>query len=61
MGTEHLTNRLVEKINGRTITSLEDVAEARKHPLGGFHRIDLEGEAAPIFWMRPPWMPRRHN
>jgi S1-C subfamily serine protease len=48
-GAERLTNRLVEKINGVPIRSLQDVAEARKHPAGGFHRIDLDGGAGSIF------------
>jgi len=49
LGNERLTNRLVERINGMPIKSLKDVAEARKHPIGGFHRIDLDGGAGPIF------------
>jgi hypothetical protein len=49
LGAERLTNRVVERINGIRIGSLGDVAEARKHPLGGFHRIDLEGGAGSIF------------
>jgi hypothetical protein len=49
MGAERLINRLVEKINGMQINSLKDVGEARRHPAGGFHRIDLEGSAGPIF------------
>jgi len=43
VGAERLTNHVVEKINGIPIRCLGDVAEARKHPAGGFHRIDLDG------------------
>lgn len=49
LGSEALTQRLIERINGRRILSLEDVIEARKHPLNGYHRIDLEGDPGPIF------------
>lgn len=49
LGSEHLTQRLIERINGRQILSLKDVAEARKHPINGYHRIDLEGAGGPIF------------
>jgi S1-C subfamily serine protease len=49
LGAERLTNHPVEKINGMPINSLSDVAEARKHPAAGFHRIDLEGGAGSIF------------
>jgi hypothetical protein len=49
VGAERLTNHPVEKINGIPINSLEDVNEARKHPVGAFHRVDLEGGAGSIF------------
>ncbi len=49
LGAEHLKNHHVEKINGVPINSLSDVAEARKHPLGRFHRIDLAGGVGSIF------------
>jgi hypothetical protein len=49
LGADHLINQLVERINGMPIRCLGDVAEARKHPQGGFHRIDLEGGAGPVF------------
>ena len=48
LGAEHLINHVVERINGMPIGCLEDVAEARKHPVGGFHRIDLESGAGPV-------------
>jgi len=49
LGADQLINQLVERINGMPIRCLGDVAEARKHPQGGFHRIDLEGGAGPVF------------
>jgi hypothetical protein len=49
LGAERLTNHPVEKINGMPINSLTDVTEARKHPIDGFHRIDLERGAGSIF------------
>jgi S1-C subfamily serine protease len=49
VGAERLTNHVVERINGMPINSLGDVSEARKHPVRGFHRIDLDGGAGPIF------------
>lgn len=49
LGAERLTNHPVEKINGMPINSLADVTEARKRPINGFHRIDLEGGTGSIF------------
>jgi hypothetical protein len=49
LGAERLVNRVVERINGLPIKSLEDAAAARKHPAGGFHRIDLDGGTGPVF------------
>jgi hypothetical protein len=49
LGSEHLINHTIERINGIPIQSLEDVTEARKHPQGGVHRIDLDRGTAPIF------------
>lgn len=49
IGLQDLANRVVEKVNCRTILSLNDLRKAVRHPSGGFHRIDLEGSAGPIF------------
>ena len=49
IGLQDLSNLLVTSINGRPIRELADVDEAVRHPEGGFHRIDLEGSAGPIF------------
>jgi hypothetical protein len=49
IGQQDLANRVVESVNGRAIHSLDDLAEAVRNPSGGFHRIDLDGSAGPIF------------
>jgi len=49
VGFQDLSNRLVLAINGKAIHRLADVTEAAKSPENGFHRIDLEGSAGPIF------------
>lgn len=49
IGMQDLAKRVVERVNGRTIRSLEDLREAIRHPSGGFHRIDLDGSAGPVF------------
>jgi hypothetical protein len=49
IGLQDLANRVVEKVNGRPIRSLDDLREAVRHPAGDFHRIDLDGSAGPIF------------
>ena len=49
IGQQDLANRVVESVNGCPIRSLEDLREAVRHPSGGFHRIDLDGSAGPIF------------
>ena len=46
---ENLGNSLVEKVNGRPIHCLADIAEAAKHPDKGFDRIDLEGSSGPVY------------
>lgn len=49
VGYEEVATSVVEKINGREIKSLEDVEEAAKHPVNGFHRIELESDPGIIF------------
>lgn len=49
IGYQDLSNRVVKRINGRSIRCLADVAAAADHPEGGFHRIELEGATGPIF------------
>ena len=49
LGSDKMSNHLVERINNMPIRDLSDVVEARKHPVNGYHRIDLEGSLGPIF------------
>jgi S1-C subfamily serine protease len=49
VGYDDVDESVVEKINGRTIRSLEDVAEAVKHPLKGFHKIELESAPGVLY------------
>jgi len=49
LGYEDLQNHVVLKANGRTVRSLEDLAEASKEPSGGFHKIELEEDPKLIF------------
>ncbi len=49
LGYEDLSNLVVAKINGREIRSLEDVLEAAKVPVNGFHRIECDEDPKLIF------------
>ena len=49
IGYETLDNLVVSKVNGRKIRSLADLAEAAKHPLNGFQKIELEEDPGVLF------------
>ena len=49
VGYDDVGEIVVNKINGRAIHSLEDVAEAAKHPLDGFHKIELESDPGVLY------------
>ena len=49
IGYEGLDNLVVSKVNGREIRSLDDLAEAAKHPVDGFQKIELEEDPGVIF------------
>jgi S1-C subfamily serine protease len=49
VGYEDLSPTVVTKINGREIRSLEDVAEAAKHPISGFDKIELESDPGVLY------------
>ena len=49
IGHLDLVCRVVTKINGKPIHGLDDVTEASKYPINGFHRIDLMGSSGPIY------------
>ncbi|MFZ4774181.1 MAG: PDZ domain-containing protein [Terrimicrobiaceae bacterium] len=49
LGYENLDNLVVSKVNGREIRSLDDLAEAAKHPVDGFQKIELEEDPGVLF------------
>ncbi len=49
LGYDGVGQSVVEKINGRTIKSLEDVAQAARNPVKGFHEIQLESDPGVLF------------
>jgi len=49
IGYEQLENIVVKRVNGRDIRSLDDLAEAVKTPVDGFHRIEFEEDPYLIF------------
>jgi hypothetical protein len=49
IGYERLKDLLIERINGKVIERLEDVAEALKNPLEGFHKIEFRGPPRIVF------------
>ncbi|MGH8048129.1 MAG: PDZ domain-containing protein [Chthoniobacterales bacterium] len=49
VGYDDVDQVVVQKINGRVIKSLDDVAEAVKHPVNGFHKIELESDPGVLY------------
>jgi len=49
VGYDDVTESVVKKINGRDIRSLDDVAEAAKHPEKGFHKVELESDPGVLY------------
>ena len=49
IGYEGLDNLVVSKVNGREIRNLNDLAEAAKHPVNGFQKIELEADPGVLF------------
>ncbi len=49
LGYENLDNLVVSKVNGREIRSLDDLAEAARHPVDGFQKIELEEDPGVLF------------
>lgn len=49
VGYERLENLIVKKVNGREIKSLADLAEAARHPVDGFQKIEFEEDPGRIF------------
>lgn len=49
IGYEDLDNLVVSKVNNREIRSLDDLAEAARHPVNGFQKIELEEDPGVLF------------
>jgi len=49
IGYEGLDNLVVSKVNGREIRSLDDLAEAVRHPVNGFQKIEIEEDPGVLF------------
>jgi hypothetical protein len=49
LGYDDVPQSVVEKVNGRVIKSLDDIAEAVKHPIDGFHKIELDSNPGVLF------------
>ena len=48
IGYDDLAYLTVKKVNGREIKSLDDLAEAVKHPIEGFIKIEIEEDPKQI-------------
>jgi hypothetical protein len=55
-GYENLSNSVVKRINNLTPKKLEDIEEALKTPVKGFHKIELE-EQPTIIYLDPKEVP----
>lgn len=49
IGYEHIQNVVIDKLNGRPVKSIADLAEAAKHPVEGFQKIELEEDPKWLF------------
>jgi S1-C subfamily serine protease len=49
IGYEHIENVVIKELNGRPIKSIADLAEASKHPVEGFQKIELEEDPKWLF------------
>lgn len=49
IGYEDLENIVVTKVNGRSIKSIADLAEAAKNPIDGFQKIEFEEDPKTIY------------
>src|ERR1700747_1702603 len=49
VGYEQLNNLVVTRLNGQKILSLDDFAEAVKHPTDGYHKIEFEEDPHEIY------------
>jgi hypothetical protein len=49
IGYERIDNVVVKELNGRPVKSIADLAEAAKHPVEGFQKIELEEDPKWLF------------
>lgn len=49
LGYDHIDNVVVKELNGRPVKSIADLAEAAKHPVEGFQKIELEEDPKWLF------------
>jgi hypothetical protein len=49
LGYEDIDNVVVKELNGRPVKSITDLAEASRHPVEGFQKIELEEDPKWIF------------
>ena len=49
IGYDHIENVVIKELNGRPVKSTADLAEAAKHPVEGFQKIELEEDPKWLF------------
>ena len=49
LGYEQIDNVVVKELNGRPVKSITDLAQAAKHPIEGFQKIELEEDPKWLF------------
>ena len=49
IGYDHIENVVIKELNGRPVKSIADLAEAAKHPVEGFQKIELEEDPKWLF------------
>ena len=49
IGYEHIQHVVVKQLNGRPVKSIADLANAAKHPVDGFQKIELEEDPKWLF------------
>ncbi|NNG00140.1 MAG: PDZ domain-containing protein [Desulfobacteraceae bacterium] len=60
IGFEDLTNLVVTGINNRKIRRLEDVPEAFRHPVDGFHKVEFDQHPR-VVYLDPDQLPDIHR
>jgi hypothetical protein len=60
IGYENLNNRVVTRINGRSIGKLADVTTALETPVNGFHKIETD-QSPGILYLDPDELPQIHQ